>query len=351
MILEIFSNHAQTSVARLQVEMARWQYLMPRLVGAWTHFSRQTGGVRSKGMGEKQIEIDRRIGRARIAKLRKKLAHIEVEAAEQRKLRKDQMKVALVGYTNSGKTTLMHGLTPSKVTGEDQLFATLSAKVKASTPLRQPHILFTDTVGFIGRLPHSLVASFRSTLAETIDADLLVHVIDVSHQRYQWQLETSEQVLTEIGANTKLMIHVFNKIDQLEDSRVLRRSLKKKYPDSYWISAHNQEDVARLAAGIRQHFFARLCSAELQVPASHAELVSQIFEHCIVMRSCYETPGIVEFKVKAMSQALKKLEPIIIHAGGAVELQLSPASSLVQTQNFDGGGEQHEWVPQNAIVL
>ena len=153
-ILEIFSQHASTSVARIQVEMARWQYLMPRLVGAWSHFSRQAGGgVKSKGMGEKQIEIDRRLGRARIAKLRKKLDHIQTESREQRKKRSNLFKVALVGYTNSGKTTLMEGLSSSSKCGEDQLFATLSARVKKMNPVAEPPILFTDTVGFIGRLP------------------------------------------------------------------------------------------------------------------------------------------------------------------------------------------------------
>lgn len=330
-ILEIFSAHAQTSVARLQVEMAKWQYLMPRLVGAWSHFSRQAGGgVRSRGMGEKQIEIDRRIGRSRIAQLRKKLAHIEVESTVQRKLRKDVFKVALVGYTNSGKTTLMNGLSTSETVGENQLFATLSAKTKSSNPHRDPHILFTDTVGFIGRLPHALVASFRSTLAETLDADLLVHVVDMSHPRSLWQLETSQKVLAEIGAASKQMITVFNKVDLLEDDFILKKAIKKKYPQCFWMSAHCPKDVAQFSDQIRNYFLTRLCSAYIQVPVHASKLISQVFEKCIVLTHSYETQEYVDFEVKASPRNLKQLENPIRESGGSMDLNLSSASHVSQ---------------------
>lgn len=322
-ILEIFANHAQTSVARLQVEMARWQYLMPRLVGAWTHFSRQKGGVHSKGMGEKQIEIDRRIGRTKIAGLKKKLAQIEVGSHEQRKRRQHQLKAALVGYTNSGKTTLMHGLTSLSTTGQDQLFATLSAKVKASSPLGWPHILFTDTVGFIGRLPHNLVASFKSTFAETLAADLLIHVVDVSHPRYADQLTTSERVLAEMGVGTQQMIHVFNKVDRLEQPSLLKQTLKKHYPHSYWMSALNPDDITKLGSGIRDYFLARLDSARLQVPLTHHHLIAQIYRLCIVTKCCYATPGVVTFLAKGSVASFKKMEPQIIEAGGELILHLN----------------------------
>lgn len=333
-ILEIFATHAQTSVARLQVDMARWQYLMPRLVGAWTHFSRQVGGVHSKGMGEKQIEIDRRIGRAKIAGLKKKLAQIEVGSHEQRKRRQRQLKAALVGYTNSGKTTLMHGLTSLTSTGEDQLFATVSAKVKASSPLRQPHILFTDTVGFIGRLPHNLIASFKSTFAETLAADLLIHVVDVSHPRYADQLSTSERVLTEIGVQAQQMIYVFNKVDRLEQPSLLQQTLKKSYPHSYWMSALNPDDVTQLGAGIRDYFLAQLDSAELQVPLSHHHLIAQIYRLCIVTKCCYATPGVATLIAKGAAASFKKIQPSIMQAGGKLILHLqSPPPPLANSSS------------------
>ncbi len=198
-ILEIFSKHARSRESKTQVALARLQYLLPRLTHFWTHFERQRGGGSgSRGMGEKQFEVDRRLVKARITLLRKRLAAIERERTVQRAGRKEILKVALVGYTNAGKSTLLNALTQSAVRAENKLFATLDASVRTLDPNSHPPIVAIDTVGFISKLPHSLVASFRSTLEELEEADLLVHVVDASHPQAQDQLQVTEKVLGEL---------------------------------------------------------------------------------------------------------------------------------------------------------
>ncbi len=215
LILEIFLKRAQTAQAKTQVELARYQYLMPRLTRMWTHLERQRGGTGTRGgAGEKEIETDRRIIRDQIALLKKKLEKIDRQSYTQRKARSNVVRVALVGYTNVGKSTLMNLLSKSNVHAEDKLFATVDATVRKVVIDRIPFLL-SDTVGFIRKLPHHLIESFKSTLDEVIESDVLLHVVDISHPAYHDQIEVVENTLSDIGALEKPTIYVFNKIDQI----------------------------------------------------------------------------------------------------------------------------------------
>lgn len=214
LILDIFASRARTSHARTQVELAQYQYLLPRLTRMWTHLEKQRGGIGMRGPGEKEIETDRRIIRDRISFLKEKLREIDKISSTQRKGRGQLIRVALVGYTNVGKSTLMNLLSKSEVFAENKLFATLDTTVRKVVVGSTPFLL-SDTVGFIRKLPHTLVESFKSTLDEVREADLLLHVADVSHQGIEEQIAVVEQTLAEIGAGDKPVIMVFNKTDLL----------------------------------------------------------------------------------------------------------------------------------------
>lgn len=312
-ILDIFAKHAKTNQAKTQVEIAQMEYLLPRLTGAWTHFQRQSGGgVRSRGMGEKQIEIDRRRARERIARLKTKLEAIKKERETQRKSRKNELKVAIVGYTNSGKTTVMKGLTKATQEGKNELFATLDSSVRTIDPNTRPKILLTDTVGFIRNLPHSLVDSFKSTLEEVLEADLLLHVVDISHPSYTSQKETTEHVLSEIGAFEIPSILIFNKRDQVDDP-FLGKILGKKYKDSILISAHDMEDIVKLRQHLFDIFATRFQQVELSIPAEDQQALSLIYRSCVVIEADYEIEGQVRFKVRAPESTLAKLDRFRCH--------------------------------------
>jgi GTPase len=212
LILDIFARRAMTSHARTQVELAQYEYLLPRLTRMWTHLERQQGGIGLRGPGEREIETDRRIVRDRIALLKEKLKEIDKIKTTQRKGRKDMVRVALVGYTNVGKSTIMNLVSKSDVFAENKLFATLDTTVRKVVIENLPFLL-TDTVGFIRKLPHSLVESFKSTLDEVREADLLVHIVDISHPDFEDQVNVVNQTLAEIGASNKPTILLFNKID------------------------------------------------------------------------------------------------------------------------------------------
>jgi len=212
LILDIFAKRAQTAHAKTQVELAQYKYMLPRLTGLWTHLERQRGGIGMRGPGEAQIETDRRIILDRIAKLKDELIHIDKQKATQRKNRGKMVRVALVGYTNVGKSTLMNVLSKSDVFAENKLFATLDTTVRKVIIDNLPFLL-TDTVGFIRKLPHDLVESFKSTLDEVREADLLLHVVDISHSGFEEQIEVVNKTLAELEAQDKPTILVFNKID------------------------------------------------------------------------------------------------------------------------------------------
>lgn len=273
LILDIFANNAKTAQARNQVELAQSEYLLPRLTGLWTHLEKQRGGIGMKGPGEKEIETDRRVIRDKIALLRKKLKQIDRQGATQRKNRTGQKRVALVGYTNVGKSTIMNLLSKAGVHAENKLFATLDSTVRKvvvrdeedDMSIPKPFLL-SDTVGFIRKLPHQLVESFKSTLDEVIEADLLLHVVDISHPEFEQQMKVVDQTLVDIGAGDKPTILIFNKIDQyspeatsddiFEDEAIydleeLKRSWLSKVNDPVvFISAAKNQNIAELRTTI-----------------------------------------------------------------------------------------------------
>ena len=248
LILDIFAQRARTSHAKTQVELAQYQYILPRLTNMWTHLQKQKGGIGMKGPGEKEIETDRRIIRDRIALLKKELSAIDKQMATQRSNRGALIRVALVGYTNTGKSTLMTALSKSNVFAENKLFATLDTTVRKVVVGNLPFLL-SDTVGFIRKLPTQLVESFKSTLDETRESDFLIHVIDVSHPQFEDQLNVVDRTLNEIGSDDKPTLLLFNKIDQIVKEDVLT-SLQERFEkdgrDVFFMSALNKDHVIRL---------------------------------------------------------------------------------------------------------
>jgi GTPase len=217
LILDIFASRAKTAQAKVQVELAQYQYILPRLKGMWKHLERQGGGIGSRGPGETEIETDRRIVKDKIALLRKRLVEIDKQAMTQRKERGEYIRVAFVGYTNVGKSTLMNILSKSEVFAENKLFATLDTTTRKVVYEQTPFLL-SDTVGFIRKLPHHLVESFKSTLDEVREADCLLHVVDISHPGYEDQMGVVNKTLQELGAFDKPMITIFNKMDLYEQT-------------------------------------------------------------------------------------------------------------------------------------
>ena len=250
LILDIFAQRAQTAYAKTQVEMARLQYMLPRLSRLWTHLDRQRGGgTTSRGMGESQIEVDRRIIQARISFLKEELVKIDRQMITQRKSRQSLIRVALVGYTNVGKSTIMNMLSKSEVLAENKLFATLDTTVRKVVIENLPFLL-SDTVGFIRKLPTTLVESFKSTLNEVREADLLLHVVDISHKNFQEQIQVVSQTVADIGAGDKPVILVFNKIDAFTYTQKDEDDLSPKRQENYSLAdleemyfAQNQECI------------------------------------------------------------------------------------------------------------
>ena len=244
LILDIFLRRAQTAQAKIQVELARFQYLLPRLTRMWTHLERQRGGRGTRGgAGEKEIETDKRMVRDRITLLKKQLTKVELQASTRRKSRTGIVRIALVGYTNTGKSSLMNLLGKESVYAKDELFATVDSTVRKVVINNLPFLL-SDTVGFIRKLPHDLIASFRSTLAEVREADLLLHIIDVSSPAYEDHIKVVEQTLVELGGNQIKRINVYNKIDQFtEDTPHPENDTKKK---SIMISAKTKQNLPAL---------------------------------------------------------------------------------------------------------
>lgn len=253
LILDIFASRARTAHAQTQVELAQYQYLLPRLTNMWTHLQKQKGGIGMKGPGEKEIETDRRIIRDRIAKLKRDLAQIDRQMATQRGNRGALVRVALVGYTNVGKSTLMTLLSKSDVFAEDKLFATLDTTVRKVVLQNLPFLL-SDTVGFIRKLPHQLIESFKSTLDETRESDLLIHVVDVAHPQFEDHLAVVNATLAEIGGDDAPTLLLFNKIDRMEEDPLvgltraeqmagLRERFERDGVQVAFISAHTREGL------------------------------------------------------------------------------------------------------------
>lgn len=254
-ILEIFAQHARTKEAKIQIEIARLKYVLPRLAGFWSHLGRQRGGVGVKGgEGEQQIELDRRIIRDRIEHFKKELKTVEKSRVEQKKRRQDKaITAALVGYTNAGKSSLMNRMCRVDVLEEDKLFATLDSTFRMLNPDTKPPMILIDTVGFISNLPNTLIDGFKTTLESALEADLLIVVCDVSDPHYKKHLEVTDQVLGELGLNDKERITVFNKKDKLDDpfkGKIIQRSV----PNSFLVSSLVKEDVDHLRSSIINYF-------------------------------------------------------------------------------------------------
>jgi GTP-binding protein HflX len=276
LILDIFAKRAQSREAKTQVELAQLKYMLPRLSGAWTHLERQRGGIGMRGPGETQIETDRRIIRSRIRKLEEDLAMIEKQHRTQRAKRQDVFRFSLAGYTNVGKSTLMNVLTSAGVYEENLLFATLDSTTR-NLPLGQGiKAVLSDTVGFIRKLPHGLVASFRSTLAEISEADCIVHVVDVASPTYREQMETVENILNEMGLTDIPVIEVFNKVDALDDPSVLKW-IKETKPESVLVSARQGTGLDLLRERMRHVMERGKVQLEVELDPANGKLWQELY--------------------------------------------------------------------------
>src|SRR5216117_2678922 len=314
-ILEIFHRHASSRYARAQVEIARLGYMAPRMREAAKEAGpkdRGRSGTRGRSGGESHGELDRRKIRDRIAELQEELDAMESEHKTQRARRREReglARVALVGYTNAGKSTLMRALTRSEALVADKLFATLDTTVRALKPEIVPPVLVSDTVGFIKNLPHGLVASFKSTLAEALEASLLAHVVDASDPGFERQLEVTTEVLTEIGAGEVPRLLVFNKIDRVGDEVARKEAvaaLLARWPDALVMSAKSEADVARLHAELAAFFTQDLVEAELRVPWDRQHLRGEIFAACEVVEERTEADAAV-FRVRAHRETIARI--------------------------------------------
>ncbi|MBX3437358.1 MAG: GTPase HflX [Planctomycetaceae bacterium] len=305
-ILDIFATHARTYEARLQVELAQLLYMRPRLTRMWTHLERIEGGIGSgRGPGEKQLETDRRLVDRRIAELKRKIQEVETRRERQVADRRDFPTVSLVGYTNAGKSTLMHALTEADVYIADQLFATLDTRTRKWTLPNWGDVLLSDTVGFIRNLPHHLVASFRSTLAEARHADLLLHVVDASHPQVARQIQTVNDVLKDIGVDSTDPLLVFNKADAVTD-RATIDILRARHPEGVVISAARREGLDKLANAVADRLGDGYLDAEIETGVGNGRLFSWLAEHAEVKDRTY-----VDSRVRLNCRIPRKLAAAI----------------------------------------
>ena len=306
LILDIFRQHARSREAKTQVELAHLEYLLPRLTRQWTHLERQMGGIGARaGMGETQIEVDRRLIRTRISKLKKELEKIDQERIVQSRGRKKFFRVALVGYTNAGKSTLMNALSAADVYVQDQLFATLDTTIRQVDINNTHQILLSDTVGFVRKLPHGLVASFRSTLKEVIDADLLLLVLDASSPHVIDHLKTINNVLEEITAGDKRSLIVLNKIDLVKDINALNQ-LKQSFTEAVMISALDQLRMDDLLNSIQSIMDENFQTIEVDIPFSNGKIISEIQADTEVLDREYYDEG-VRMTIKGPSSKIQKI--------------------------------------------
>ena len=306
LILEIFKKHAKTREAKTQVELAFCQYLLPRLTRQWTHLERQMGGVGTRaGMGETQIEIDRRLIRDKISKLKVDLKKIEKERKTQSQNRKKEFSVALVGYTNAGKSTLFNSLTGNEVYVKDQLFATLDTTVRKFRVNKNHNILISDTVGFIRKLPHNLIASFRSTLKEAIESNLILIVLDASSSIIDEHLNTIKIVLNDLGAKEIPQTIIINKIDQVKDESELIK-LKNNYSDSILVSALHHLKLDDIKNHIIKKIESDFIIFDLNIPYNQGKTISQLKDQTEILDEVYGEEEIL-LKVKGKKETLDKI--------------------------------------------
>ncbi len=308
LILDIFASRAKSKESMTQVELAQLQYLLPRLTRQWSHLSKQYGGVGTKGPGEQQIETDRRVIRARISTLKKKLDAINKEREMQRKGRKDYTRAAIVGYTNVGKSTLLKVLTGANVIVENKLFATLDTTVRKLRLGNNSKILISDTVGFIRKLPTHLIASFRSTLAEASEADILLHVIDISNTHFEEHIQVVNDTLDTLNAAGKPTIYIFNKIDKLTDRSIISE-FSKQYQPSVFISANRGINIQALNEELINLLEHNIIEQSLTIKQSDYEIIAKLHDFADIISSQYEEDKIaVRFRIEQKnSERLKKL--------------------------------------------
>jgi len=292
LILDIFAQRARSREGRLQIELAQLQYLLPRLTRMWDHLSRQTGGIGTRGPGETQLEVDRRRVQERIARLERELEAVRKTRAVQRQGRKRHQwpVAAVVGYTNAGKSTLLNLLTGAAVVAENRLFATLDPTTRSFVLPNKQRVLLTDTVGFLRKLPHTLIESFKATLEEVSEADLLIHIVDLSHPRVDDQMEAVEGVIKELDAFGKQTLIVFNKIDKLQN-RELAETYVKRFPGSVAISARTGEGLNQLVQALQDTLSAWRLRSRFRIPASESALIAEIHRVGHVLELHYEGDG------------------------------------------------------------
>ncbi len=320
LILDIFASRARTREGKLQVELAQLTYLLPRLTGKGITLAQQVGGIGVRGPGEKKLEYDRRKVEERISKLQKEINKVS-EHREQQRQRRQRVPlpiIAIVGYTNSGKTTLLNTLTSSHVFVEDKLFSTLDPTIRGLILPNKEKVLLVDTVGFIHKLPHQLVAAFRATLEEVTSSDLLLHIVDTSHPEFKKQIVAVEKVLQELDALGKPMITIFNKMDLIKNKPLLPR-LKRKYKDSISISAKKGLGLDRLYDRIIEHFGKDRSTIELIIPQARSDLVNLVYEKGTVLSRKYNGKDILlqaqldQKTVQRLKEFIKKKRRRAVH--------------------------------------
>lgn len=307
LILDIFSKHAKTKQAKLQVELALLEYNYSKLRNLWQHFSRIEGGIGFRGPGEKQIELDRREIKKKISILKKRLEEIEKVSQTKRKKRKLMKCISLVGYTNAGKTTLFNKLTSENRYVADQLFATLDSKSRLLVLDSSEKVVISDTIGFIRKLPHLLINSFHSTLLEVLEADLLIHVIDFSEENIEDTIDSVTEVLKELGADKKEQLYVFNKIDKLDqlDYKFKKKKFSTIYPDSVFISAIHDTDLNSLKSKIEHYLSEKKDTMTFYVPLELKKLITYLNQNCEIIDEEFDEPN-NQKKITARIPYLKK---------------------------------------------
>ncbi|MFM8886095.1 MAG: GTPase HflX [Chthoniobacterales bacterium] len=289
LILDIFARRARSREGRLQIELAQLQYLLPRLTRMWTHLSRQTGGIGTRGPGETQLEVDRRRVQERIARLQKDLEEVRKHRAIQRegRARHQWPVVAIVGYTNAGKSSLLNRLTNAGVIAEDKLFATLDPTTRQFVLPNKLKVLFTDTVGFIRKLPHTVIESFKATLEELRSADLLVHVVDLSHPQWEEHIAATDAVIRELEADGKHTLVVFNKIDRLENPEAIHAAMAR-YPNSVAISVKSGENLQEFVDELQNQLSAWRLRQKFRIPQSDSAALAELHRAGHVIDIHYE---------------------------------------------------------------
>ena len=314
LILHVFAQRALTKEARLQVSLAQLEYALPRLTRMWTHLSRLAtgggGGGPIRGPGETQLEMDRRWVRRNIGRVRKALQAVEKQRTVQRRNRSEKIKASLVGYTNAGKSTLFNLLTGESVLAEDKLFATLDSTTRKVDLPQKQQILLSDTVGFIKKLPHQLVAAFKATLEEVVEADLLLHVVDVSHPEAEAQIAAVNEVLDDLDATDIPMVMVFNKIDNLQTEDDLQ-ILRSQYPDAHPISAHRGDGVATLMKALSNRFIEIGPDLSLSIPYTDGKALDLLYKHGTVLNAEYAADAI-HVKARMPNRYLKSVSEFLV---------------------------------------